>query len=312
MAARVPADLAMFAKDKPLPEAVLTGLRQDRRFRHVTSARLAEFANGQISYTAIDIDMKALPTVQTLQAASGDLAALAPGKAILSHGLAEDLHAAVGDTVVLGKVRVEVAAILTGDGPLRANAVLDPATLTELGAAQAVVLADVAGGSRTEALTAFRAAGNPSGAEVAVLADERDKADAEISSLFAAALGLLGLTVLIAVTGVGTTTGLSVLERTRESGLLRALGLSKPRLRLMIGMESGLYGLIGAVLGTALGVPLSWLALEALNLDIPVVFPVGRLLVVAAALTAITVLAGLLPARRAARVSPVAALANGE
>ena len=270
-----------------------------------------------MSYGAIDIDLTALPALTTLRAASGSIADLAPGKAILAHGLAEDLGLKVGDTVTLRSqqgraTRVEVAAILTQDAPLLTNAVLAPTDLTRLGAppkAPTGVLADIAGGSRNQALAAFRKTGGGIGADVAVLADERDRADGEVSSLLAAALGLLGLTVLIAVVGVGTTTGLSVLERTRESGLLRALGLSRSRLRTMIGMESGLYGVIGAALGVVLGVPLAWLALEALNLGLPLAFPAGRLLLIVVALTMITVVSGLLPARRAARVSPVAALA---
>jgi putative ABC transport system permease protein len=209
-----------------------------------------------------------------------------------------------------GAVRVEVAAVLTGDGPLRMGAVLTPGDLEALGDASAGVFADIASGGRDEALAAFRGAGGPAGAEVAVLADERDKADGEVSSLFAAALGLLGLTVLIAAVGVGTTTGLSVLERTQEFGLARALGLTRSRLRLMIGVEAGLYGLIGAVLGILLGVPMAWLALESLRLDLPLTLPAGRLAALALVTAAITVLAGLLPARRAARVSPVAALAG--
>jgi len=318
LAARTPADLAMFAGDKPISDDVLGKLRRDSHFRDVTPFRVATFAAtaGGASYGAIDVDLAALPALTRLQAASGSIADLAPGKAILTQRLAEDLGAKAGDTVTLrskagGATRVEIAAILTQDGPLRMDAVLAPADLTSLGApaAPSGVLADIAGGSRGPAVAAFRKTGGGIGAEVGVLADERDKSNGMVSSLLAAALGLLGLTVLIAVVGVGTTTGLSVLERTQESGLLRALGLSRAGLRTMIGMESGLYGVIGAVLGIVLGVPLAWLALEALNLDLPLTFPAGRLLLIVVALTVITVIAGLLPARRAARVSPVVALA---
>ena len=155
----------------------------------------------------------------------------------------------------------------------------------------------------------MRKIADPIEAEVAIPADERDKTNGEVSSLLAAALGLLGLTVLIAVVGVGTTTGLSVLERTQESGLLRALGLNRSRLRTMISMESGLYGIIGSVLGIALGAPFAWLTLETMNMNMPLTLPAGQLLLIVVTLTVITVLAGLLPARRAARVSPVQALA---
>jgi putative ABC transport system permease protein len=103
-----------------------------------------------------------------------------------------------------------------------------------------------------------------------------------------------------------------VLERTGESGLLRALGLSRTGLRTMIGVESGLYGVIGAVLGLTLGVPYAWLSIVVLNLGAPLELPVGRLTVLFVTLAGITALAGLLPARRAARVSPVAALGTAE
>ncbi|BEL05142.1 FtsX-like permease family protein [Actinoplanes sichuanensis] len=314
MASRTPADLALFAEGGGGLDDVLARLRADPRFRDVTPFRMADFstADGGFSHGAIAVDMGAMTELRTLSAASGQVDALGPGTVVLSASAATDFDATVGDVVTLhsgGMVRAEVVAVLTGDGPLRTGAILTPADLDALGGTSAGILADIATGGRDEALAAFRSAGNPAGAEVAVLADERDKADDEVSSLFAAAVGLLGLTVLIAAVGVGTTTGLSVLERTREFGLARALGMTRGRLRLMVGMEAGLYGLIGAVLGIVLGVPMAWLALESLRLDLPLTFPGGRLALIVLVTAAITVLAGLLPARRAARVSPVAALA---
>jgi len=126
--------------------------------------------------------------------------------------------------------------------------------------------------------------------------------------VLAIAIGLIGLTVLIAVVGVGTTTALSVVERVRESGLLRAVGLSRGGLRTMLTTESSLYGVIGAAIGLALGVPYAWLAVKALGVNAPLRLPIGQLAIVFAVLVAFTALAGVLPARRAAKVSPVAAL----
>ncbi|MFF0373772.1 FtsX-like permease family protein [Actinoplanes missouriensis] len=348
MAARTPADLAMIAESPTGFDRVVSGVRADPRFRDVTPFRMTDFdaGPGGFSHSAIAIDMTAMAALRTLSAASGDVAALGPGRVILSSVAAADLSAGVGDVVTLSrtavpgaddaaKVRVRVVAVLTGEGPLRSGAVLNDGDLVALGGASAGLLADIdtsagsgsgagpgpgsgsgpgagsgaGSGTRDEALAAFRRIGAPAGAEVAVLADERDKAEGEVSSLFAAALGLLGLTVLIAVVGVGTTTGLSVLERTREFGLARALGLTRARLRTMVSLEAGLYGLIGAVLGIVLGVPMAWLTLESLRLDLPLTFPAAQLASIVLAIAAITVLTGLLPARRAARVSPVAALA---
>jgi putative ABC transport system permease protein len=65
---------------------------------------------------------------------------------------------------------------------------------------------------------------------------------------------------------------------------------------------------IGAVLGLALGVPYAWLAVQAIGVNAPLAVPVWQLVVAFLALVALTALAGVLPARRAARVSPVTAL----
>jgi putative ABC transport system permease protein len=126
------------------------------------------------------------------------------------------------------------------------------------------------------------------GLDVQVLADQRDQANLVLNGVLAVAIGLVGLTVLIAVVGVGTTTALSVVERVRESGLLRAVGLSRGGLRAMLTAESSLYGVIGATIGLALGVPYAWLSIKALGVNAPLA----------------------LPARRTSQVSPVAALAT--
>jgi putative ABC transport system permease protein len=80
----------------------------------------------------------------------------------------------------------------------------------------------------------------------------------------------------------------------------------------MLTTEAGLYGLIGAVMGVVLGVPYAWLSVLSLGVDAPVTLPAGQLVLVMLLLAGLTALAGALPARRAARVSPVAALAADE
>jgi putative ABC transport system permease protein len=193
---------------------------------------------------------------------------------------------------------------------------VDPGDLSRLGAPATYsgLLADAAkpgedgrtaGQKAMQQLTHGR-----SGLGVQVLADERDQFNLVLDGVLAVALGLVGLTVLIAVVGVGTTTALSVVERVRESGLLRAVGLSRGGLRAMLTAESSLYGVIGATIGLALGVPYAWLSIKALGVNAPLTLPVWQLAAVFAVLVAFTALAGVLPARRASRVSPVAALAT--
>jgi putative ABC transport system permease protein len=216
-------------------------------------------------------------------------------------------------TLMLGarKIIVTVATVIGGTGPLGGATLLaDPADLDRLGAPRQPtgVLADVPG-DRKKAVEAARAALHGTNVQMDLLAEERDLVNSFINGLTGVALGLLGLTVIIAVVGVGTTTALSVVERTRESGMLRAVGLSRAGLRATVAIEAGLYGVVGSALGLVLGVPYAWLTVYALDLGAPLVAPVAQLAAVVVVLAGLTILAGLLPARRAARVSPVAALA---
>ncbi|SCE95205.1 FtsX-like permease family protein [Micromonospora mirobrigensis] len=122
---------------------------------------------------------------------------------------------------------------------------------------------------------------------------------------------LLGLAVVIALVGVANTLGLSVLERAREHAVLRAVGLSRSRLRLLLVLEAALTAAAGALLGVALGGLVAGAAMGALARiagGFTLTLPWGRLgLLVGAALLA-AVAASVLPARRALARPVVAAL----
>jgi putative ABC transport system permease protein len=125
-------------------------------------------------------------------------------------------------------------------------------------------------------------------------------------------LGLLGISVAIALTGIANTLGLSVLERTREHAMLRALGLTRRQLRRMLATEALLLSTVATGLGTMIGVGFAWVgyetfvkrALTRANMVIP--WPSLAAVVLIAALAGL--LASVLPARRAARVTPAAGL----
>lgn len=136
-----------------------------------------------------------------------------------------------------------------------------------------------------------------------------------LDTLLAVATGLLGVAVLIALIGVGNTLGLSVLERTRESALLRALGLQRRQLRGMLTVEAVLLALVGAAVGVVVGIAFGGVGaaslaretdMGAVHLAVPVLQTLG---VVAVAGLAGAV-ASVLPARRAALATPTAALAD--
>ena len=143
----------------------------------------------------------------------------------------------------------------------------------------------------------------------------RSTYDRTISVLLLVASALLAVAVLIALVGVGNTLSLSVLERTRENGLLRALGLTTRPLRLLLANEALLISGSAAVLGTALGIAYGWAGtltlLHGTTSHSPTLaVPYGRLALIVVVAVLAGVLASVLPARRAVRLSPTAALAN--
>ncbi|GGK86340.1 ABC transporter substrate-binding protein [Sphaerisporangium melleum] len=121
--------------------------------------------------------------------------------------------------------------------------------------------------------------------------------------------GLLGLAILISLLGIANTLSLSVYERTRESALLRALGLTRPQLRRMLSVEAMILGLIGAIVGVVLGIAYGYAAARTLMDEVLFRVPVGQVALFVVLSAAAGVLAAVLPARRAARTSIVGSLA---
>lgn len=132
--------------------------------------------------------------------------------------------------------------------------------------------------------------------------------------LLLVATGLLGAAVLIALIGVGNTLGLSVLERTRESGLLRALGLQRAQLRGTLAIEAVLLALAGALVGIVAGIGFGWFGTWAVMAEMEetavLQIPWGLIGIDAAIAVCAGILASVLPARRAVSVPPTVALAD--
>jgi putative ABC transport system permease protein len=145
--------------------------------------------------------------------------------------------------------------------------------------------------------------------------DQREFAEeqrAAIDQFLLIIFALLALALIIAVFGIVNTLALSVMERTREVGLLRAVGLSRKQLRRMIRLESVVISLLGAILGMAMGVVFGVLITYALHdegLEV-IRVPVPQLAVFLVLALVIGVLAAVLPARRAARLDVLKAIAT--
>jgi putative ABC transport system permease protein len=138
-----------------------------------------------------------------------------------------------------------------------------------------------------------------------------DEIRGQVNQLLYIIYGLLALAIVIAVIGIVNTLGLSVIERTREIGLLRAVGMSRARVRRMVTLESVTIAVLGAVLGMALGLVVGVLLQRALSEDLTSLgLPVGQLVAFLVVAIVVGVLAAVVPAIRAARLDVLDAIAN--
>ncbi|WP_307827347.1 FtsX-like permease family protein [Planomonospora sp. ID82291] len=251
---------------------------------------------------------------------SGSIDLLRPGTAVVANYVAEDLGVRVGDRVPVktaeaGTVELTVVALFD---PQRAS--LSGVTVPEaefdryfgqVGDSSIMVNARD-GVAFDRARAAVDAAADPyPTAKVASSTEVRSEFDESLDMMLMIITGLLGLSVLISLLGIANTLSLSVHERTRESALLRALGLTRPQLRRMLSVEALILGLIGALVGVVLGVVYAWAAARTMTTDVSFQVPVLQILAFVALSGLAGVLAAVLPARRAARASIVGSLASG-
>lgn len=139
-----------------------------------------------------------------------------------------------------------------------------------------------------------------------------EETEGQIDQLLAIINVFLGLSVLIALIGIINTLTLSIFERTRELGLLRAVGMTRRQMRRMVRWESIIVAVFGAVLGIGLGVLFGWAISDAIPDDIvaKATFPVGQLIGFVVAAMVVGLVAAILPARRAARLNILNAISS--
>ncbi|MEU3572371.1 ABC transporter permease [Kitasatospora sp. NPDC036755] len=195
-----------------------------------------------------------------------------------------------------------------------ATLLVTPATLDRLAPGAAVTTAWIspaAGGDRPTARRALdRALADHPQLTVTDTAAQADTLRVLLDRLKTVSMALLSFSVAIAGLGVAATLMLSISERSREIGMLRAIGMSREQLRRMLTLEALLLSLAGALVGTVLGVAYGWTAARSITSTLGTVGTPPLLPILAA--LALTVLVGLaaavLPARRVGRMTAVAAM----
>jgi putative ABC transport system permease protein len=233
--------------------------------------------------------------------------------AILDKDFAEDKNLSIGDAfsalVPSGKeVPLRVVGIYKPPPfyPLLGNVSIDKSTFDTLYERPRNQFTFVNGGSRSalEAkLDAFPDANLQTREEWITFQDE------DFNQFLTMLYVLLALSVIVSIFGMVNTLVLSVFERTRELGMLRAVGMTRRQVRRMIRHESVITALIGAALGLPLGMFLAALVTKALSqFDVEYAVPVDQLIIFAVIATIVGIVAAILPARRAARLNVLQAL----
>lgn len=310
-----PIDYRVVASDNGgIPRAVVEDLRGVDGLESVTTMSLSQHGrvDGAKNQRVVGVNPHELADVTS---ALDTLRKLRPGQAVLTAELADRIHAHQGETVrvegSVGSASLRVAAVVQ-QGETLASVVTTKTDVAGMfhGAPVGAVLAEMADGADPDEVgAAVREASGTATVTGAVQHKAQYTQTIDIMLLIVTAL--LGVAVLIAFVGIANTLALSVIERTRESGMLRALGLTRGQLRAMLSGEAILMAGVGGLLGVGLGILFGWAAVDSLVPFAAVLTVPGWRIV---AFIAIAVVAGLLasvfPARRAARTSVVAALAE--
>ncbi|MEV2277352.1 FtsX-like permease family protein [Nocardiopsis sp. NPDC049922] len=266
---------------------------------------------GVVAYTGAEMGVDL-----TMDTVEGDLTDVGPGRIALVEGYTSGVG--VGDTVTLtsedADVDLEVTAIVEAGvgaygGYLHED---DLATLfPEATRDEALMIRGVQDADPAELRAAvYDAVEDEPTLQVMSVAEIKEQFSDMMDIAFYTIAAMLGLAIIIAVFGISNTMALSVLERTRESAMLRALGLARGQLRRMLSVEAVLLCLIGAGIGIVLGVVFGWAATASVLPGMVFSLPAGQIAVFIAVAVLAGLLASVLPGRRAAGTSITGALAS--
>ncbi|MGW4894891.1 ABC transporter permease [Kitasatospora sp. NPDC004240] len=265
------------------------------------------------------VDAGTIDRLATLKLKDGAADALKQGKLLITVGYSERTGLKLGDTLTVTYPDGEAGSLGIGgviengtalSGLIAPEAVVGPHAAPGTGLDKVLVKGTDGPDGKLKQSLRDATGGNPLievKGEKDIKAENRQMVTAVLNMMY----GLLGMSVVIAVLGVVNTMAMSVFERRREIGMLRAIGLDRRGIGRMVRLESLVIALFGGVVGVALGILVAWAGNNTLrkafkNLTTEVPSLQILLFLVAAAL--IGLLAALWPARRAARLDILAAI----
>lgn len=307
----------------PIPADVVTTVSQVPGVTDVSSMRFAVGqAKGDSGTTAVNgIDPGQFNSVISLKWADGDdgrINALTDAQTIVEADWARGRDLAVGDqvqfTTPVGKqVSYEIAGTFESQAGLTADVLLANSALERDWNANDIAYAMVAAGPDADddklAAAANKALQGFPQTEALTREEFKDNATQSINQLLGLVYGLLLLSVIVALLGIVNTLALSVHERLRELGMLRAVGMSRRQVRRMVRAESVITAGIGAILGIVLGVVFALIISRPLaEQGFVFTLPFGTLILFFVLAAIAGVVAAIPPARRASKVDVLRAV----
>ena len=282
----------------------------------VSAIQGADWHKGRVGEQVTGVDPVGGPQVLSFVMTAGTTASLAQGDVLVDASEAKSNHYQIGQILPMGFAATGVQSVPIG-GFFKTNQFLGNYVISEqLLTANVDQAKDQAIALRTTGISAGTTAALTSALrqypDVKIQTESQFKTSQkqQVATILGVVYALLGLSILIALIGVVNTLALSVMERTREIGLLRAVGTQRRQLKRMIRAESVLVSVMGAVLGLVLGVGLGAAVVSALSNSFVTTLsiPAGTIFVVLILASLFGVFAAVWPARRAAKLDILAAI----
>ena len=251
----------------------------------------------------------------------GSIESLNDNAILLYKDPARDLNVALGDSIDITWQNGTTSTLIVGgiyaDSSVAGNWLVSLDTLTSVSTAPPVdffIGAQIAEGVSIEDARAAveKVAADFPSAEVQDQAEFQQSQEDQLDQLLAIVYGLLIFAIFIAVLGIANTMALSVFERTREFGLLRAVGMSRRHLKRSIRWEAIIVSVFGASLGIVVGIPLGIAVSNALpdSFVTTTVIPTSTIVAILAASIVVGIFAAVFPARRAAKLDVLDAIST--
>jgi putative ABC transport system permease protein len=286
----------------------------------VTALRYFDAKVGGATTSASAIEPTRVEQSVRLDVRAGSIANLGPHEVAMQAQTAKSKKLRVGDAVTVffpetGNQRLTIVAIYGTKEPLGNYAIsmraFDANMATHVD--NDIVVSAAPGVPKEQAHRAVeRVLRDYPTAELMTKSEFKGSMASQIDKILNLVYVLLAMALVIALFGIANTLALSVFERRRELGLLRAVGMSRAQVRSTVRWESVLIALLGTTLGTAIGLGFSWTLVRALGRDGLNTFtvPVPQLAVIAAFAAIAAVLVAALPARRAAKLDLLKAISS--